>query len=131
MLITEDFDYEKITIAKDTPCELLDLKIVNYARTGIGALIRINLDKSAASDPQPKWVNKAYIEDWVDLALIFPLKNHFTVPHGVEPEEYRVEHMDKEDKKLIDSFKDMIINGEKEKVIKSISTRLASSKFGL
>jgi hypothetical protein len=71
------------------------------------------------------------LEDWVDLGLVFPLRNHFTVPHNTDPEEYRKEHMDKEDKRLIDAWKALINEGEKARVIKIITTRLSSDKFGL
>ena len=121
--VTEDFDYNKLHVLKDTPCSLTDLKIVEMSRTGIGALIKI--DVNVDND------QKIYLEDWVDLGLVFPLRNHFTVPHNTDPEEYRKEHMDKEDKRLIDSWKALIENGEKDKVIKIITTRLSSEKFGL
>ena len=120
---TEDFDYNKFHILKDTPCSLIDLKIVEMSRTGIGALIKIDMN----SDND----QKIYLEDWVDLGLVFPLRKHFTVPHNTDLEEYRKEHMDKEDKRLIDSWKVLINEGEKVRVIKIITTRLSSDKFGL
>lgn len=123
-IITEDFDYNKLHIMKDTPCLLKDLKIVNMARTGIGALVQIHYEKEGSEQ-------KTYVEDWIDLGLVFPFKSNFTVPHGTDPVAYRNENMDKEDKRLVDSWKALIENGEKDKVIKIISTRLSSEKFGL
>jgi hypothetical protein len=124
IFITEDFDFDKFTISKGSPCTVKDIKLVDHARTGIGVLVEFEASKPGAE-------GKILIEDWIDLGLVFPLKNHFTVPHGVQPNEYREKNLEKEDKNIIDTWKDMISMDSKSKVLKSIETRLTSSKFGI
>jgi hypothetical protein len=117
---TEEFYYEGEKIEKGTLLEVYDSK-KGFSRSGILVEVKIPLREKS-------------IRDWVDVSMIFPMKNHFVLPRGTSNEtidELREGKLSDDDRKMFNSWQSMIENGESYKVIKSISTRTTSDKFGI
>ena len=120
IVIAEDFYYSGEKIEKGTLVEVFDAK-KGFSRSGILVEITFPLKEKTA-------------KDWVDVAMIYPMKEEFTLPRGTTHEtiqQLRDEKLCTEDKKLYESWKEMIDRGENHKVIKSIITRNTSEKFGI
>ena len=118
--VLEEFYYNSEKIEKDTLTEILDVK-EGFSRTGV--LVKLSIE-----------TEKETIEDWMDVGIIFPLNKPFVLPRETtvhDIEEKRKEIIDDKDDKLFENWKSLIKNGEKEKVIKHIYTKLNSDKFGL
>lgn len=117
----EDFYYNGEKIEKGTTISILNVKN-GFSRSGI--IVEVNIERD----------EKPAIKDWIDIGMVFPMKEHFVLPRGTNVEsveELRLKQLKDEDKNLYSTWKEMIANEEPEKVIKSMMTRLTSDKFGI
>ena len=130
----EDFYYNGEKIEKGTTISILDVK-TGFSRSGIIVEVQISRDYiSETKDKSFSAKEKKEIHDWIDIGMVFPMKEHFVLPRGTSAEsieELRLQQLKDDDKNLYSTWKEMIEKGEPEKVIKSMVTRLTSDKFGI
>jgi len=113
----EDFFYENFKVEKDTTVLALDAK-VGRSRTGI--LVQVEIQRE---DFQMK--------DWIDLGMVFPMSESFTVPKDTDPEEYRKTQMVEVDNRKMEYFKKIVEDKDLEKLFKVIDSSIAADKYGL
>ena len=117
----EDFFYEGEKIVKGTPINVSDAKLLTLSRSGIVVKSEFVIEGKTMTE-------------WIDIGIVFPMKDHFVLPRGTNEEnieKLRSEKISEEDKNLYETWKQHIENGESHKVIKSMSTRMTSEKFGI